>query len=120
MRISDWSSDVCSSDLGNPARGECANEEDRAGHCTAVAKGKGHPPQAEPHQRETANIHRIAGDHRRHWQLQVFGMQRCFEGILCAFTQQPRGSTWRPDRKSVVEGTSLALRVELGGRRLIK
>src|SRR3546814_10620274 len=23
---------------GNPARGECANEEDRAGHCTAVAK----------------------------------------------------------------------------------
>src|SRR3546814_1724243 len=87
MRISDWSSDVCSSDLGNPARGECANEEDRAGHCTAVAKGKGHPPQAEPHQRETANIHRIAGDHRRHWQLQVFGLQRCFEGILCAFTQ---------------------------------
>src|SRR3546814_8398916 len=51
--------------------------------------------RSEPHQRETANIHRIAGDHRRHWQLQVFGLQRCFEGILCAFTQQPRGSPWR-------------------------
>src|SRR3546814_20602414 len=76
MRISDWSSDVCSSDL-------------RA--------GAGRPVQARRlHRRRTVCAGRArqrAG--RRH--------RRC-----------------PPDRKSVVEGKSVSVRVDLGGRRILK
>src|SRR3546814_16138769 len=34
--------------------------------------------------------------------------------------KEGRGDTWHQDRKSVVEGTSVSVRVDLGGRRIIK
>src|SRR3546814_16205226 len=43
---------------------------------------------------------------------------------LLPFTHWPVPSSWKPrsetDRKSVVEGTSVSVRVDLGGRRIIK
>src|SRR3546814_18571481 len=72
MRISDWSSDVCSSDLAGTARrssGEtCANSARR----------------------------RRGG------------------------ARQASGARQAADRKSVVQGTSVSVRVDLGGRRILK
>src|SRR3546814_18106319 len=68
MRISDWSSDVCSSDLGI--------------------------------------LRRSIIDHQHR--------QRHF-----AIGQRPAMNSW-PDRKSVVSGKSVSVRVDLGGRRIIK
>src|SRR3546814_7696650 len=82
MRISDWSSDVCSSDLDCLGRGRLflagtvADVREREG-ARAV---KGHA------------LARRAGSFAR----------------------------LRPDRKSVVEGKSVSVRVDLGGRRIIK
>src|SRR3546814_10937129 len=72
MRISDWSSDVCSSDLGRAARP------------TAPGRARGRPGRRA----------RRAGRRR------------------------PRAC--RADRKSVVKGKSVSVRVDLGGRRIIK
>src|SRR3546814_2777671 len=72
MRISDWSSDVCSSDLG----------DDAAAH--RVPEGRQHEQ-------------RRADDERRDRDPQI-----------------------DRDRKSVVEGKSVSVRVDLGGRRIIK
>src|SRR3546814_17838875 len=79
MRISDWSSDVCSSDLGRGDRVPAAGRRDR------------HRAGARPAQ---------AG----------------------AGQGQGRGGKDRAqaDRKSVVSGKSVSVRVDLGGRRIIK
>src|SRR3546814_13448354 len=87
MRISDWSSDVCSSDLAAP----CAHDREniprlrspprhRAGATTAGCRLA---PQPRPR--------------------------------ACALTHPACG-----DRKSAVEGKSVSVRVELGGRLIIK
>src|SRR3546814_14430507 len=39
MRISDWSSDVCSSDLSGPGRGRADNRPDRGGSKGTPARG---------------------------------------------------------------------------------
>src|SRR3546814_7274183 len=75
MRISDWSSDVCSSDL-HPG-------EDRQGARRALPDPTGPVGQAQ---------RSLADALRRH----------------------------EADRKSVVSGKSVSVRVDLGGRRIIK
>src|SRR3546814_20745968 len=82
MRISDWSSDVCSSDLRLDV--EILVEWDRCGHAHApVRTGAASWPNREP----AATLRR---------------------GIAAI------------DRKSVVEGKSVSVSVDLGGRRIIK
>src|SRR3546814_17705206 len=77
MRISDWSSDVCSSDLPGAGAAAAGDGERQA----AVAPG--------PRLRASAGLgHRRSGD--------------------------------AGDRKSVVSGKSVSVRVDLGGRRIIK
>src|SRR3546814_15043518 len=78
MRISDWSSDVCSSDL---VRGEAVADR-------AVA---------------------VADD-------AIAPEMRLARGDLGGRAELRR----RVDRKSVVEGKSVSVRVDLGGRRIIK
>src|SRR3546814_15131367 len=96
MRISDWSSDVCSSDLA-----------------TAAVFGSWHSERAKVYRR----LNHISGD----WgtavnvQAMVFGIMGDTSATGVAFTRDP--ST---DRKSVVEGKSVSVRVDLGGRRIIK
>src|SRR3546814_11675007 len=76
MRISDWSSDVCSSDLFRAAG------LDGSLYQGFRAEGRPDPQQTSP--------------------------------------RMGAGDGGRPDRKSVVLGKSVSVRVDLGGRRVIK
>src|SRR3546814_19770301 len=87
MRISDWSSDVCSSDL--LAQATSAPAVDRA----------------HRHRQELPRLCAGEGSDRR----QAIGP-------IPALAAIGRGA----DRKSVVEGKSVSVRVVLGGRRIIK
>src|SRR3546814_17904887 len=89
MRISDWSSDVCSSDLGFPAApvADCV-VADRLLREPGL-RTMGRPPRPG----------RLRG-------LDVQGR----DGGCCI----------PGDRKSVVKGKSVSVRVDLGGRRVIK
>src|SRR3546814_16362383 len=91
MRISDWISDVCSSDLVVALFGECA----QASLQPAVIAGQDDDQQQLGMQ--------PTGLHVNFW----CRPQRCN-------TEQPG------DRTSVVEGKSVAVRVDLGGRRYNK
>src|SRR3546814_1335457 len=77
VRISDWSSDVCSSDL-----------------------------------RATAPLSRRRGRPRR--------ADRGLAGRSWRSSSASGGRPGRADRKSVVSGKSVSVRVDLGGRRIIK
>src|SRR3546814_5863185 len=90
MRISDWSSYVCSSDLVRPRRD----------HCDA----------------QLVELNGARHQHRTHHRL-AHGDFRPHPGLL-----QPAGRDAydRADRESVVSGKSVSVRVDLGGRRIIK
>src|SRR3546814_15717454 len=88
MRISDWSSDVCSSDLHRS---------------DVLRRGRTHVPLLC----RDGRCH--ARRQRRTYRLGASG--RC--GGRCE-------SLRRPDRKSVVEGKSVSVRVDPGGSRIIK
>src|SRR3546814_4771828 len=89
VRISDWSSDVCSSDLARlplvrmQVMRSRQSSRTYSGHCAAA-------PRIDRHPRPMAVIPANAGI-------------QCGQG----------------DRKSVVEGKSVSVRVDLGGRRII-
>src|SRR3546814_20440081 len=90
MRISDWSSDVCSSDLGPicPSPNKATNRVMTA------------------HNRIAPITHRPIA-----------------QGLRCASIAHPRleiDLVDLKDRKSVVSGKSVSVRVDLGGRRIIK
>src|SRR3546814_18122415 len=101
MRISDWSSDVCSSDLedsnaSQPLRmSRQAIEQQRVVGAVGAGLDKDGPldPQGIEHGH-------------------VVGKQR-----LGRADARPRAGQ---DRKSVVTGQSVSVRVDLGGRRFIK
>src|SRR3546814_13535988 len=95
MRISDWSSDVCSSDLNRVRSSPCGGCEHVQGPVGSGGAGR--------------------GEHGG------------FRGRLhaCRARWRPRDRAGRAqrgdaDRKSVVEGKSVSVRVDLGGRRIIK
>src|SRR3546814_18946191 len=104
MRISDWSSDVCSSDLCKPLR-NC-----RWIGCCAWAR------------------HCVATKPRR--VKSTFGSRLSRSSVMESSRGQPRGvpgdgkrgaELWPDrDRKSVVEGKIVSVRVDLGGRRILK
>src|SRR3546814_12088194 len=81
-RISDWSSDVCSSDL----------------------------EEGTPHQ----EVRRLGGDVLRQFG-EPLGRDDAREAALAPARHQVR-----QERKSVVSATSVSVRVDLGGRRIIK
>src|SRR3546814_19961745 len=82
VRISDWSSDVCSSDLSHLAAGDL-RFFDGARRFSAVSGSLG-----------------ASYDLGGHWRIGLNGS--------------------RTDRKRVVEGKRVSVRVDLGGRRIIK
>src|SRR3546814_16100678 len=94
MRISDWSSDVCSSDLAEYQRPHRRKLSDPQQH---VAR----PRLAALHERTVA---------RHHPQPERRQDQEHAELVV----------HHRVDRKSVVSGKSVSVRVDLGGRRIIK
>src|SRR3546814_16952280 len=97
MRISDWSSDVCSSDL--PLRGDVVRRGFGGEHRDV---GAGVGPEGD-------------GPERR------LHMAATLPAGRDAIAQVDRAVRRRAgDRKSVVEGKRVSVRVDLGGRRLIK
>src|SRR3546814_13978290 len=102
MRISDWSSDVCSSDLQDGARIDLRGDV-----------------EADP-RRQIRLDH--AGDDvdrgalRRHDQVHARRARLLGEPLDQEFDLIARGQ----DRKSVVWGKSVSVRVDLGGGRLMK
>src|SRR3546814_10317192 len=90
LRISDWSSDVCSSDLRPSFRTPCSRRP--AARTSPGTAGSG--PRAG------------------RWRTRTTGNSS-------ESTTGSGASSWK-DRKSVVEGTSESVRVELGGRRILK
>src|SRR3546814_15659706 len=119
MRISDWSSDVCSSDLFDKLR------------ANGLGGQAGNP--AHIGQQRRRNIDAAVGllvvfedRHQRSPDREPRAVERMDELIaLDVFTAEARVHAARleiaaVDRKSVVSGQSVSVRVALGGRRLVK
>src|SRR3546814_14325012 len=105
MRISDWSSDVCSSDLIDPPGADPAD------------------PRFLDHRNQRFLDHLAGLKEARKigpsTQLGDFQVQRAYPGIqrTVAIAVAPGRAL---DRKSVVSGKSVSVRVDLGGRGIIK
>src|SRR3546814_12130082 len=103
MRISDWSSDVCSSDLR-------AEPVDQIGHRLFV--------QRAAFKLELAGNERFHHWHRQADQVEAeTGVKRVGKRFH-PFAEQ--AGQQGGDRKSVVKGKSVSVGVDLGGRRIIK
>src|SRR3546814_19314952 len=93
MRISDWSSDVCSSDLTT----QIWFTTGRRRYVIIDAPG-----------------------HKEFLKNMVTGAAQADAAILVVDAVQGLAEQTRRDRTSVVSGTSVSVRVDLGGRRIIK
>src|SRR3546814_20871622 len=106
MRISDWSSDVCSSDLEAVDAGDAVADRqdltDFADRCVGAEIGDLVLDDLADF--SGADFHCLAF-HRANWAYGLSALHRLGETV---------------DRKSVVSGTSVSERVDLGGRRIIK
>src|SRR3546814_13520465 len=96
MRISDWSSDVCSSDLAEKEQ----SRDNRPKGKILMATVKG-------------DVHDL-GKHIVGVVLQCNNYEVIDLGVMVPYAKIMQ------DRKSVVQGKSVSVRVDLGGRRIIK
>src|SRR3546814_16910292 len=125
MRISDWSSDVCSSDLRDVRRGDGQvaeiGDRDRLPRDTRVDDGQFHMIAFEQltqqpefvEELERRGMDRVAPEIEEEIGV-LFEHDRLDPG---AREKQPRHPPRRPaaDRKYVGAGTSVSVRVDLGG-----
>src|SRR3546814_12553578 len=95
MRISDWSSDVCSSDL---------NREDETRLKLTINL-------------EVAEVKAVT---ERGVNKEELVGKKHNESFYIVTAKAEEGNGLIRDRKSVVEGKSVSVRVDLGGRRIIK
>src|SRR3546814_17812979 len=109
MRIRDWSSDVCSSDLAAriwPA---------------PVSKSSNLSPDRSSVALRLSEIVRIAMRTGLNGRLSSIGMAEAARvGQPDAILAVGKARPFALDRKSVVWGKSVSVRVDLGGRRIIK
>src|SRR3546814_15196006 len=98
VRISDWSSDVCSSDLNVINLMDALKAS--LGEAKPAAKSKAKAPAAAP--KESAA---------------KASLKAALEASKAA---APKAAAKKKDRKSVGQGKSGSVRVELGGRRILK
>src|SRR3546814_14195305 len=112
MRISDWSSDVCSSDLPSPLQGS----------------GLFPPPFALSLSKGRSFFGRCKKEEQCFDRLSTNGSYSCAASEFLGDAEPDdarvegedvRGQT-AVDRKSVGEGTTVSVRSDLGGRRAIK
>src|SRR3546814_12632177 len=103
MRISDWSSDVCSSDLTL--------------ELPAEAFDLAYSSLAFHYVRDFGRLARVIRQALARGGRLVFTIAH---PVFMAAAQPRWISDGQGDRKSVVEGTSVSVRVDLGGRRIIK
>src|SRR3546814_15615203 len=111
MRISDWSSDVCSSDLGTNAGLKRVSAGTEAASYTELLHVRRRFIHKEALRSATALVTNavLATRDQRIWGE---------AGTACASDSTKVGA-WG-DRKSVVSGKSVSVRVDLGGRGLIQ
>src|SRR3546814_21070664 len=127
MRISDWSSDVCSSDLGEVGGAAHAQrQQDVAEHGVRMDVGAGALQRLEP------CVHRGAEDVGVGGVIDPAAARRRLAAVVAAavvdllrvgFGEEQAVGVGRAlvaDRKSVVSGKSVSGRVVTGGRRIIK
>src|SRR3546814_17019631 len=115
MRISDWSSDVCSSDL---RVGEQRSRPARAQELIIERAGHRHRDRHDMREDEGVGSH-VGKTHLRRAGAKSSGVQRLAGG------DEPRPAMYRPgrldkERMRVVCGTIVTVQVEIGGRRSIK
>src|SRR3546814_20179087 len=118
MRISDWSSDVCSSDL---AARDAAVETDRGKRRRVMLEQSPHEADHRldpvPQGRQRLRLPRLEIV-ARHGELPVH------PAVIAELPAQDGidriEGVFDTDRKSVVSGKSVSVRVYLGGRRIIK
>src|SRR3546814_19352662 len=110
MRISDWSSDVCSSDLLVGASDAETQRGTGGGGFELFdrAPALGHPGDASA---GAGALLLLAGRARLRQQLAV---------VLARGEQAVAEVGRQGDRKSVVQGKGVSVRVDLGGRRIIQ
>src|SRR3546814_14450914 len=89
MRISDWSSDVCSSDLEGRLVGQ--QEVSHGARCSC----------------------------RRGWRLARAALRADMRCLNSTSAARGHPNPLHPERKSAVSGKSVSVRVDLGGRRII-
>src|SRR3546814_13231406 len=108
MRISDWSSDVCSSDLISRLR---QRNQRLTWRMWAHALRRRNPAPGEQLRKLTSALVRaIGGASLKVDQCRREITTRCLTSAIL----EPFGS----DRKCVVLGTSVSVRVDIGGRRI--
>src|SRR3546814_17242619 len=121
MRISDWSSDVCASDLPAPPEGRARRSAAavgmaRAGRNRAQGGGVRHLGLCDKGLvAAQALAVPLQNDADRQPQLHGRPLGRDQRAAAPGRAAQPQ--ELGTDRKSVVEGKSVAVRVDLGGRR---
>src|SRR3546814_16103906 len=118
MRISDWSSDVCSSDLESAAREDIAPCKDRFKIYLRAIEIR----MKEFDMRYGTQGHGCGERHQKRHGIHQ-GMRRGGRGFGHGFgSGHGRGGRFRDDgeRKSVVEGKNVSVRLGHGGRRIIK
>src|SRR3546814_18488845 len=107
MRISDWRSDVCASDLAQAVFDNERARPDRRAPKVKRILGAGWLFSDDVERRQRIQLVRQANRHRHRSR-----------GHLIALPD--RLVVIAEDRKSVVKGKSVSVRVDLGGRRIIK
>src|SRR3546814_18284445 len=120
MRISDWSSDVCSSDLGIGAESGVTGQEAPRGPENLL------PPEIQrmadsPNMddRNAAFMEMARIDPKRAFQIQSDARDASLERLKGG-QEALRIAASRLDRKSVGEGKGGSVSVDLGGRRILK
>src|SRR3546814_13566255 len=115
MRMSDWSSDVCSSDLDRTK-----SDEATLGRAHAIVRDRRHVTD-----RRDLETHRLERAERRFatrtgaFDFDFERADAVFGGLLAGILGRDLRRV-RGDRKSVVSGKRMSVRVDLGGRRIIK
>src|SRR3546814_11801630 len=110
MRISDWSSDVCSSDLQRAVVGRQPRRASNRLQPQQLGEGRFH---------QRVDVVAI-GDLQAGGRAEILEQQEAGFDVARQDARHTHVAGFQQDRKSVVSGKSVSVRVDLGGRRIIK
>src|SRR3546814_18025887 len=123
MRISDWSSDVCSSDLQLVVQLVAAGERAQVGAHARQRLGEHLAAKGAVDRRELVEA-KAPDQHAERGALHQQGEEREAGGMNGDEALDLRRNVGvlgdRQERKSAVEGKSVSVSVDIGGRRIIK
>src|SRR3546814_12555454 len=121
MRISDWSSDVCSSDLQDHGMKDQHEIGQRQKPMRSIEEAVGNAlDERDGDQRNHGIKGPLAQTLRRVAETGEQGLDRIACGRLRATRRSFEPAPPHGDRKSVGSGKSVSVRVDLGGGRIIK